>query len=107
MQLKGELSSENEISRSKIDELQDQCQKLLRQNSSVLKSMATLEHDLDKGQRAMSCVANCDSHVTRYHHESHPHPDHLLSIHQLLAICRLLEMQDHLMQPVTCRMLMP
>ena len=52
MQLKGELSSENEISRSKIDELQDQCQKLLRQNSSVLKSMATLEHDLDKGQKA-------------------------------------------------------
>lgn len=47
--LKGELSSENEISRSKIDELQDQCQKLLRQNSSVLKSMATLEHDLEKG----------------------------------------------------------
>lgn len=59
MLLKGELANENEISRSKIDDLQDQCQKLLRQNSSVLRSMATLEHDLEKGQRLYKNISYC------------------------------------------------
>lgn len=47
--LKGELASERDISRTEIDGLQEQCQRLLRQNSSLLKSMATMENDLERG----------------------------------------------------------
>lgn len=47
--LRGELASERDISRTEIDGLQEQCQRLLRQNSSLLKSMATMENDLARG----------------------------------------------------------
>lgn len=50
MLLRGELANEHEVSRAEVDSLQEQCQKLLRQNSSLLKSMATMEHDLEKGK---------------------------------------------------------
>lgn len=47
--LKGELANERDISRTEVDGLQEQCQRLLRQNSSLLKSMATMENDLERG----------------------------------------------------------
>lgn len=47
--LKGELAYEHDISRAELDGLQEQCQRLLRQNSSLLKSMATMENDLERG----------------------------------------------------------
>ena len=47
--LKGDLANERDISRTEVDGLQEQCQRLLRQNSSLLKSMATMENDLERG----------------------------------------------------------
>lgn len=49
MILKNELANERGISRTEVDGLQEQCQRLLRQNSSLLKSMATMENDLERG----------------------------------------------------------
>ena len=54
MLLRGELANEHEVSRAEVDGLQEQCQKLLRQNSSLLKSMAGMEHDLEKGETTAS-----------------------------------------------------
>ena len=50
MILSGELANEKEIGRAEIDGLHEQCEKLLRQNSSLLKSMATMEQNLEKGK---------------------------------------------------------
>lgn len=55
MILKNELANERDISRTEVDGLQEQCQKLLRQNSSLLKSMATMENDLERGDHCYLC----------------------------------------------------
>lgn len=54
--LRGELANESEVSRAEVDGLREQCEKLLRQNSSLLKSMATMEHDLEKGENDLDDV---------------------------------------------------
>jgi chromosome segregation ATPase len=48
MQLRAELSSETEQHQLELDGLQEQCEKLLQQNSNLLKRMAQLETDLEK-----------------------------------------------------------
>lgn len=54
--LRAELANEIEVNQAEFDGLQNQCEKSLRQNSSLLKSMATLEHDLDKGGGSVFCL---------------------------------------------------
>lgn len=68
--LRGELASEGDISRTEIDGLQEQCQRLLRQNSSLLKSMATMENDLERGDHTSKMTllssilnSNCYLHL--------------------------------------------
>ena len=56
MILSGELANEKELSRAEIDGLHEQCEKVLRQNSSLLKNMASMENDLEKGQLALMSI---------------------------------------------------
>jgi hypothetical protein len=48
--LRAEIANEVQVNQAELDGLHDQSEKLLKQNSSLLKSMATLEHDLEKGK---------------------------------------------------------
>jgi hypothetical protein len=57
--LRAEIANEVEINQAELDGLHDQCDKLLKQNSSLLKSMATLEHDLEKGKEFVLNLFKC------------------------------------------------
>jgi predicted nuclease with TOPRIM domain len=85
MLLRGELANEHEVSRAEVDSLQEQCQKLLRQNSSLLKSMATMEHDLEKGE------------LLHHLYLSHISKNYAYSVDYTVLNCLLLCLAQHCM----------